>query len=69
MSTVAEINETIHRLSNDELRAVERGLMQEFRERNVGIIYDDSYGTFTEADLRAVQEQVLRVIDGEPSAS
>jgi hypothetical protein len=65
MSTVAEINETIHRLSNDELRAVERQLMQEFRERKVGIIYDDTYGTFTEEDLRAAQDQVLRVIEGE----
>jgi hypothetical protein len=67
MSTVAEINETIHHLTNDELRVVERRLLQEYRERKVGIIFDDSYGTLTEEDLRAVQEQALRVIDGEPS--
>jgi len=67
MSTVAEINETIPQLTNDELRAVERKLLQEYRERKVGIILDDSYGTLTEEDLRAVQEQALRVIDGEPS--
>ena len=69
MSTVAEINETIHHLTNDELRAVERMLLQEYRERKVGIIFDDSYGTLTEEDLRAVQEQALRVIDGEPLKS
>ena len=67
MSTVAEINETIHHLTNDELRVVERRLLQEYRERKVGIIFYDSYGTLTEEDLRAVQEQALRVIDGEPS--
>jgi len=69
MSTVAEINETIHHLTNDELRAVERRLLQEYRERKVGIIFDDSYGMLTEEDLRAVQEQALRVIDGEPLKS
>ena len=69
MSTVAEINETIHHLTNDELRAVERRLLQEYRDRKVGIIFDDSYGMLTEEDLRAVQEQALRVIDGEPLKS
>jgi hypothetical protein len=66
MSTVAEINETIHRLSDDELRAVEREVIQEYRKRKIGIIFDDSYGAFTEEDLRAVQEQTFRVLDGEP---
>ncbi|MDQ6632128.1 MAG: hypothetical protein M3Y82_10305 [Verrucomicrobiota bacterium] len=67
MSTIAEINETIHHLTNEELREVERKLIQEYRERKVGLIFDDSYGTLTEEDLRAVQEQVLRVIDGDLS--
>jgi hypothetical protein len=67
MSTVAEINETIPQLTNEELHAVERKLIQVYRERRVGIVFDDSYGTLTEEDLRAVQEQALRVIDGEPS--
>jgi hypothetical protein len=40
-------------------------LIQEYRKRKFGIIYDDAYGTWTEKDLRAAQEQVLRVIDGE----
>ena len=66
MSTVAEINEAIPQLTDEELRAVERKLLQEYRDRKVGIIFDDSYGTLTEEDLRAVQEQALRVIDGAP---
>lgn len=65
MSTVAEINDAIPQLTDDELRAVERKLLQEYRERKVGIIFDDAYGTFTEEDLRAVQDQALRIIDGE----
>ena len=66
MSTVAEINQAIPQLTNDELRAVERKLLEQYRERNVGIVFDDSYGTLTEEDLRALQEQTLRIIDGEP---
>ncbi|MDR3456089.1 MAG: hypothetical protein P4N60_01475 [Verrucomicrobiae bacterium] len=65
MSTVAEINETISQLTIDELRAVEQRLLQEYRQRKVGIIFDDAYGTLTEEDLRAIQDEALRVIDGE----
>ena len=67
MSTVAEIKQAIPQLTNDELRAVERTLLEQYRERKFGIIFDDSYGTLTEEDLRALQEQTLRVIDGEPA--
>jgi hypothetical protein len=65
MSTVAEINEVIPNLTDQELQAVEQRLIQEYRKRNFGIIYDDDYGTWTEEDLRAAQEQVLRTIEGE----
>ena len=66
MSTVAEITNAIPQLTNEELRGVERRLLQEYRERKVGIVFDDAYGTLTEEDLRAIQEDALRVIDGEP---
>jgi hypothetical protein len=66
MSTVAEINEVIPQLTDQELQAVEQKLIQEYRKRKFGIIYDDAYGIWTEEDLRAVQEQALRVIEGEP---
>lgn len=64
MSTVAEIAGAISQLSNDELPEVEKLVLQSYRERKIGIIFDDAYGIFTEEDLRAMQEQVLRVIDG-----
>lgn len=67
MSTVAEITAAIPSLTNEELRQVERSLLQTYRKRNVGIIFDDAYGTFTEEDLAALQEEALRVIEG-PSA-
>jgi len=67
MSTVAEIAGAISQLSNDELREVEKLVLNSYRERRIGIIFDDTYGTFTEEDLRTIQEQALRVIDGEPS--
>jgi hypothetical protein len=66
MSTVAEINEAIPQLTDQELQVVEQKLIQEYRKRKVGIIYDDAYGTWTEEDLRAVQDEALRVIDGQP---
>jgi hypothetical protein len=67
MSTVAEIASAIPQLSNAELREVEKLILQSYRERKIGIIFDDAYGTFTEEDLRAIQGQALRVIDGKPS--
>jgi hypothetical protein len=66
MSTVAEINEVIPQLSNEELREIEKNLLLEYRKRKVGILFDDAYGTMTEEDLRAIQEDALRAIDGEP---
>ena len=66
MSTVAEITDGLPHRTNDELREIERGPLLEYRQRKVGIIFDDAYGAFTEDDLRAIQEDALRVIDGEP---
>ena len=66
MSTVADIAQVIPQLSNEDLRAVEKLVLQTYRQRKVGIIFDDAYGTFTEDDLAAIQEEALRVIDGEP---
>lgn len=65
MSTVAEIAKAIPNLTNEELRKVEELVLQSYRTRKIGIIFDDAYGTFTEEDLRAIQEQALHAIDGE----
>lgn len=66
MSTVAEIAAAIPKLTDPELRDVERALIQTYRDRKSGIIFDDAYGTFTEEDLAVLQDEALRVIDGEP---
>ena len=66
MNTVAEITETLPKLSDPELREVERALIQAYRDRKSGILFDDAYGTFTEEDLAVLQDEALRVIDGEP---
>jgi hypothetical protein len=51
MSTVLEIETALPQLSTDELIRIERALHAIFRQRRDGIIYDDAYGTVTEADL------------------
>ena len=66
MSTIAEITEVLPRLTNDELRVVERHLLQLYRERKVGIVFDDAYGTLTEQDLAALADEAMSIIDGKP---
>lgn len=66
MSTVAEIAEAIPHLTTEELREVERAVIKCYRERKVGIIFDDAYGTLTDQDLMAIHEDAMRVIEGEP---
>jgi hypothetical protein len=67
MSTaVAEITRALPRLSNEELRDLERAILQTYRQRRVGIIFDDAYGTFTEQDLVAVCEEALQAVEQAP---
>jgi spermidine synthase len=68
MSTVAEIAGALPKLSNAELREVEQLVLQSYRDRRLGIVFDDAYGLMTEDDLRAIQDEALRVIDGEQRA-
>jgi hypothetical protein len=65
MSTVVEITEAIPKLTGPELREVERALIQTYRDRKSGLIFDDAYGTFTEEDLAVLQDEALQAIDGE----
>ena len=66
MNSLTEVKEALPKLSNEELRQIERVLRQLYRDRQVGVIFRDSYGTFTEDDLSCLQEEALRVIDGQP---
>ena len=66
MSTVAEVTEVLPKLSDDELRVVERRLGELLRKRNIGIVLADSYGTLTELDLAKLADEALAEIDRKP---
>jgi glutamine synthetase adenylyltransferase len=65
MSTVAEIKAALPNLANEELRQVEETLRQLYRERKAGIIFDDAYGLWTEADQTSAAAEVFQMLDHE----
>jgi hypothetical protein len=65
MSTVVEIESVLPQLTTEELRRVEEAVHQQYRQRKDGIVYDDSYGVVTEADLIASAEQAFLAYDKE----
>ena len=69
MSTVAEIAETLPKLSDEELREVERALISIYRQRKTGIVYDDAYGVWTEEDQASAAAQVFALMDAEVKPS
>ena len=69
MSTVAEIQAALPELGNDELRQVEQTVRQLYRARNAGIIFDDAYGVWTEADQASAAAEVFVLFDREEARS
>lgn len=65
MSTVAEVESALPQLTTLELVRVERALPQQYRQRENTLIYDDSYGVVTDADLIAAAEEVFLAYDKE----
>ena len=63
MSTVTEIQAALPKLGNDELRQVEQSVRQLYRARNAGIIFDDAYGVWTEADQASAAAEVFEMFD------
>ena len=63
MSTIAEIEAVLPRLSTEELVRVEQAVHSQFRERGGGIVYDDTHGVETEADLIAAADQAFQAYD------
>jgi len=63
MSTVTEIQAALPKLGNDELRQVEQSVRQLYRARNAGIIFDDAYGVWTEADQASAAAEVFELFD------
>ena len=66
MSTVAEIEEVLPKLSTEEVMHIEAALHRLQRERGTGIIFDDAYGVWTEEDQTSVAAEALRVMEDDP---
>jgi hypothetical protein len=65
MNRLAEIVEMLPKLSDAELREVERRLLAEYRRRHFEPLYSDAYGDWTEEDQMAVAAQVFALLDRE----
>jgi hypothetical protein len=65
MSTVAEIQAALPQLSTAELQAVDAALREQYRARNIGILYDDAYGLWTEEDQASVAAEAFALMDQE----
>jgi hypothetical protein len=60
VSTIAEIEAVLPKLTAEELGQVERAVHNQFRQRGGGIIYDDTCGVETEADLIASTDEAFQ---------
>jgi hypothetical protein len=65
MSTATEIQAALPALSNDDLKKVDAALREQYRERKIGILYDDSYGVWTEEDQVSAAAEVFAMMDKE----
>jgi hypothetical protein len=65
VSTLVEIEAALAQLTTEELRRVEQAVHQQYRQRHDGILYDDSHGVVTEADLISSTEEAFLAYDKE----
>ena len=65
MSTVAEIEAALPKLSTEQLVRVEQALHQQYRQRGGNLTYDDAYGVETDADLIASADEAFLAYDQE----
>ncbi len=65
VSTVSEIEAALSRLTAEELQAVDVALRRQFRERKLGILYDDTYGLWTEEDQASAAAEAFALMDRE----
>jgi hypothetical protein len=63
MNSAADIIRVLPMLTNEELGKVERALIQVYRDRKVGIVYDDAYGVLTEAHLSVIADDAFSELD------
>ena len=69
MSTIAEIEAVLPNLTSEELVKVEQAVHSQFRQRGGGIIYDDTHGVETEADLIASADEAFQTYDQAEAAN
>ena len=65
MSTVSEIRAALPNLTPEELQAVDVALREQFRQRKIGILYDDAYGLWTEEDQASAAAEAFALMDRE----
>jgi hypothetical protein len=63
VSTIAEIEAALPKLSTEELVREEQAVHSQFRQRGGGIVYDDTHGIETEADLIASADEAFQAYD------
>jgi hypothetical protein len=65
MSTVSEIQAALPKLTARELHEVEGLVREQYRARQIGILYDDAYGVWTEEDQASAAAEVFAQLDQE----
>jgi hypothetical protein len=65
VSTILEIEAALPKLTAEELQRVEQAVHEQYRQRHNGIVYDDSHGVVTEADLISSAEAAFLIYDKE----
>ena len=65
MSTIAEIEEALPKLSDEQLVQLARTLRRVYRERHNLPLYDDSHGVYAEQDMIAAAEEAFLAYDRE----
>ena len=60
---ITEIEAVLPKLTSEELVKVEQAVHSQFRQRGSGIIYDDTHGVETEADLIAAADAAFLIYD------
>lgn len=64
---MSEIRAALPQLSIEELQTVDAALREQFRARQIGILYDDAYGVWTEEDQASAAVEVFALMDREES--
>jgi hypothetical protein len=68
MSKVSEIQAALPLLTAEELQAVDVALRDQFRARRMGILYDDTYGLWTEEDQASAAAEAFALMDRQESS-